>query len=86
MNRPARFMIVVPLLFMFTATSLSALAQEPRRESRGRRCTMRTAALIHTILTIVCGRSGARIPTGVGGDAAAIGGGPMAIGILTTNH
>ena len=31
MNRPARFIIVVPLLFMFTATSLSALAQEPRR-------------------------------------------------------
>jgi hypothetical protein len=31
MNRPARCMIVVPLLSMFTATSLSALAQEPRR-------------------------------------------------------
>ena len=31
MNRPVRFIIVVPLLFMFTATSLSALAQEPRR-------------------------------------------------------
>jgi hypothetical protein len=47
---------------------------------------MRTAASIHTILIIVCGRSGARIPTRVGGDAAAIGGGPMAIGIFTTNH
>jgi hypothetical protein len=31
MNKPARFMIVVPLLSMFTATSLSAVAQEPRR-------------------------------------------------------
>ena len=31
MNRPARFMIVVPLLSLFAATSLSALAQEPRR-------------------------------------------------------
>jgi hypothetical protein len=47
---------------------------------------MRIAALIHIILTIVCGRSGARIPTGVGGDAAGIGGGPTAIGIFTTNH
>jgi hypothetical protein len=45
---------------------------------------MRTAALTHTILTTVSGRSGARIPTGVGGDAAAIGSGPMAIGISTT--
>jgi hypothetical protein len=47
---------------------------------------MRTAASIHAILTIVCGRAGARIPTRVGGDAAVIGGGPMAIGIFTTNH
>ena len=31
MNRPARFMIVVPLLSMFMAMSLSALAEEPRR-------------------------------------------------------
>jgi hypothetical protein len=31
MNRPARFAIVVPLLSMFAATSLSALAEEPRR-------------------------------------------------------
>jgi hypothetical protein len=29
MNRSARFMIVVPLLSMFTAMSLSALAEEP---------------------------------------------------------
>ena len=31
MNRPARFVIVVPLLSMFMAMSLSALAEEPRR-------------------------------------------------------
>jgi hypothetical protein len=31
MNKPARFMIVVPLLSMFMAMSLSALAEEPRR-------------------------------------------------------
>jgi hypothetical protein len=31
MNRPARFMILVPLLSLIAATSLSALAQEPRR-------------------------------------------------------
>ena len=31
MNRPARFVIVVPLLSMFVAMSLSALAEEPRR-------------------------------------------------------
>ena len=85
MNRPARFMIVVPLLSMFMAMSLSALAEEPRRGEPGRRCTMRTAASTRqTILTTVSGRLGARIPTGVAGDAAAIGGGPMAIGISTT--
>ena len=31
MNRPARFMVVVPLLSIFMGMSLSALAQEPRR-------------------------------------------------------
>ena len=31
MNGPARFMIVVPLLSLVAATSLSALAEEPRR-------------------------------------------------------
>jgi hypothetical protein len=31
MNRRGRFLIVVPLLSMFTVVSLSALAQEPRR-------------------------------------------------------
>ena len=40
---------------------------------------MRTAASTRTILTTVSGRLGARIPTGVAGDAAAIGGGLMAI-------
>ena len=86
MNRPARFMIVVPLLSMFMAMSLSALAEEPRRGEPGRRrCAMRTAASTRIILTTVCGRSGARIPTGVGGDAAAIGGGLMAIGISMAN-
>ena len=42
---------------------------------------MRARASTRNILTTVSGRSGARIPTGVGGDAAAIGGGLMAIGI-----
>ena len=45
---------------------------------------MRTGASTRTILTTVSGRLGARIPTGVAGDAAAIGGGPMAIGISRT--
>jgi hypothetical protein len=31
MNRLARFVIVVPLLSMVAVTSLSALAEEPRR-------------------------------------------------------
>jgi hypothetical protein len=31
MNRRGRFLIVIPLLSMFTVVSLSALAQEPRR-------------------------------------------------------
>jgi len=84
MNRPARFMVVVPLLSMFMGMSLSALAEEPRRGQPRATSTMHTAASIRTILTIVFGRSGARIPTAVGGDAAAIGGGLMAIGISTT--
>ena len=86
MNKPARFMIVVPLLSMFTATSLSAVAQEPRRGEP--RAAMHDAhrRLTPAVLTIVCGRSGARILTGVGGDAAALGYQPVATGISTINH
>ena len=40
MNRSARFMIVVPLLSMFTAISLSALAEEPRRPPAERRAAV----------------------------------------------
>ena len=71
----------------FMAMSLSALAEEPRRPGRRgrRRCATTTAASTRIILTTVCGRSGARIPTGVGGDAAAIGGGLTAIGISMAN-
>jgi hypothetical protein len=82
MNRPARFVIAVPLLFSSRRCRCRRSHRSREGESSGRRCTMRTAASIHTILIIVCGRSGARIPTRVGGDAAAIGGGPMAIGIF----
>ena len=86
MNRSARFAIVVPLLSMFAASPCRRSQRSREGESRGPRCTMRTAASIRAILTIVSGRSGARIHTAVGGDAAAIGGGPMATGISTTNH
>ena len=43
MNRPARFVIVVPLLSMFMAMSLSALAEEPRRPPAEPRAAMRYA-------------------------------------------
>jgi len=85
MNTPARFAIVVPLLSMFAATSLSALAEEPRRgEPRAamhyahRRFDARH--FDHRLWAL-----GRAYPHGcVGGGAAAIGGGPMATGISTT--
>jgi hypothetical protein len=85
MNRPARFMTMVPLLSMFTAMSLSAFAEEPRRgEPRAAMHYAHRRFDPHHFDHRLWGRSGARIPTGVGGDAAAIGGGPMAIGISMT--
>jgi hypothetical protein len=42
-------------------------------------------ASIRTILTVICGRLDAHIPTDADGDVAATGGGPMAIGIFTTS-
>ena len=84
MNRPARFMVVVPLLSMFMGMSLSALAEEPRRGQP--RATTHYAHgrfdphhFDHRLWAL-----GRAYPPAVGGDAAAIGGGLMAIGISTT--
>jgi hypothetical protein len=87
MNRLARFVLVVPLLSMFMAMSLSALAEEPKRPPREPRASAMRGDhrrfdprhFDHRLWAL-----GRRIPTDVGGDAAAIGGGPMAIGISTT--